>query len=743
MAGTAPFVMSIREGPMSSSRPKTRAQAKERQASNAKQAQAGTPAKGSARKRWAIGLGIAVVAGLLLAVIAFFVAYATIDTPKPNDLANAQTSVIYYSDGKTELARISEINRESVPLSKVPKAVQLAHLAAEDRNFYQNSGVSPSGIARAVWVGLRGGQTQGGSTITQQYVKNYFLSQDQTITRKLKEIIISIKIAKQESKDQILENYLNTIYYGRGAYGIQTASRAYFGKDVSRLTPSEGALLAAVIRGPSFYDPALGPTQKANAESRWSYVMDGMVTQGWITRAERAAAKFPVTIPPRHTSTTSGPNGFITDAVKRELKAKLKLTDADIDRGGYHIVTTIDAKAQAAAVAAVQARMPTGKGTETLRVGLTSIKPGDGAVVAMYGGANFQKEQFSSATQAVMQAGSTYKVFALIAALQNNVSTKTRFNGKSPQYFPEFADANGKDPASRKGRVANFSNEQFGTIDLRKATGHSVNTVFAQLNIKVGPEKTKAAAVAAGLPEKDQNAQYSNVFGTADVRVIDMANAYATIAAQGQRVTPYLIRSVKGGPGGLAYAAKPARQSAFDKSVMADAIDAMQQPIKEGTATFAQNLGRPAAGKTGTTTDNKSAWFDGFTPQLATAVGIYSTGKNGQQLSMNHIPGVGELTGGTVPVRIWTDFMEAALKGQPIVDFPKRVGVGDNKVVTPTTTTTSTTSTTTSSTTTTTTKPTTPSTPTLPTPTKPGKPTPPNPTTITIGGAPPPPPTSQ
>ncbi len=175
----------------------------------------------------------------------------------------------------------------------MPKQVQEAHLAAEDRDFYQNSGISPSGIARAVWVGLHGGQTQGGSTITQQYVKNYFLTQDQTLTRKLKEIVISIKIAKQESKDTILVNYLNTIYYGRGAYGVETAARAYFGKDVSQLTVSQGALLASVIRGPSYYDPRLGPQEKANAESRWHYVINGMVTKGWLTKAEAAQGDVP------------------------------------------------------------------------------------------------------------------------------------------------------------------------------------------------------------------------------------------------------------------------------------------------------------------------------------------------------------------------------------------------------------------------------------------------------------------
>jgi membrane peptidoglycan carboxypeptidase len=694
-------------------RPKTRAGAKAARANRDKTVrQRAKNAKGGRGRKWAKWLGLTALVGFLLVVIAFVVAYVTIDAPKPNDLANAQASIIYYADGKTELDRISTVNREMVPLSQVPKDVQRSFLAAEDRNFYSNSGISPTGIARGAWETLRGGPTQSGSTITQQYVKNYFLTQDQTLSRKLKEIVISIKIGKQQSKDEILQNYINTIYYGRGAYGIQTASQAYFGKDVSKLNAEEGALLASVIRGPSYYDPGLGAQEKANAQARWTYVMDGLATKGWISQAERDKAQFPKVVKYEPRKGSGGPTGFITDAVKRELKAKLKLTDQDIDRGGYKIVTTIDAKAQKAAVAAVKDRMPDGKGTSTLRVGLTAIKPGDGAVVAMYGGKDFAKEQFNTATQAKMQAGSTYKVFTLIAALQEGISTHTKFPGYSPQYFPEFK---GKDNPT--GKVSNFANEQFGNIDLRTATGHSVNTVYAPLNIKVGPKKTKDAAAAAGLPAKDQNANYANVFGTADESVIDMANAYATIAAQGQRVTPYYIRTVKGGPGDLNYKAKAAKKGVFDKDVMADTIDAMEQPIKDGTAGFARSLGRPAAGKTGTTTDNKSAWFDGFTPQLAAAVGIYSTGKNGQQLSMNSVPGVGELTGGTVPVRIWTDFMTAALKGQKVLDFPKRVGVGDDKVFTPpptttssSTTTSSTTSTTTTTTTTTTTPPTTSST---------------------------------
>ena len=632
----------------------------------------------------------------LLGAAAFGVAYASTDVPQPNELANAQASIIYYSDGKTEMGRISEVNRESVPLTKIPIHVQRALLAAEDRTFYQNSGVSPSGIGRSVMVALKGGPTQGGSTITQQYVKNYFLTSDRTISRKAKEFIISIKIDQQESKNKILENYLNTIYYGRSAYGIQTAARAYFGVDVSRLTVAQGALLASVIRGPQFYDPELGPKQKANATARVDYVLDGMVTQGWLSPAERARTTFPKVLP-RAKTTKAGTIGYVIAEVRNELSGKLGLTATDIDRGGLRIVTTINRQAQAAAVKAVNDNMPSEKSAPNLHVGLTAIKPGDGAIVAMYGGKDYGKVQLNDATQATMQGGSTFKVFGLLAALQKDISTKTKFDGHSPQYFPEF-----KGGENATGKVKNFGNgsgEQFGEIDLRKATAHSVNTVFAQLNIKLadggrGATGVRDAAILAGLPKPcppgstpvrsctpGLGTDMANILGTASPHVIDMANAYATIAAQGQKATPYLIVRVTSAAGGIDYKVKKQLKPAFDKKVTADVTDAMTHVVTEGTGTGAQALGRPAAGKTGTTSNTEAVWFDGFTPQLSAAVGIYKnkghdpvTVKNG-----------GLISSGGIPVDIWAAFMKGALEGQKVIDFPKRAGVGDSSVPTPTT----------------------------------------------------------
>jgi membrane peptidoglycan carboxypeptidase len=652
------------------------------------------------RRRWVKRTLLVLLGLFLLSTAALAVAFAKVSIPEPNQLANAQASIIYYNDGKTELDRISEINRESVPLSKIPAHVQYALLAAEDRSFYTNNGVSPSGIGRSLIVALKGGPTQGGSTITQQYVKNYFLTQDRTISRKAKEFIISIKIDQRESKKTILANYLNTIYYGRGAYGIQTAAKAYFGHDASKLTVAEGALLASVIRGPSYYDPRLGAAQTANAEKRVKYVLDGMVSQGWLSPQDRAKATFPKTIP-RKKVVKVGTLGYVIQEVRIELRNKLGLTDSQIDTGGLRIVTTISKNAQESAVRAVNANMPSeytsvpANNAAALHVGLTAIRPGDGAIVAMYGGRDYSKRQFNTSTDATLQGGSTFKVFGLLAGLQKEISTKTRYKGYSPQYFPQFADP-AASPPNPRGRVKNFANESFGTIDLRKALQDSVNTVFAQLNIDLAAPGTSAtgvrdAAVAAGLPKPCPGSKgsrtctlglgtnMSNIFGTASPRVVDMANAFATVAAKGQRATPYLITSVTTENKSVTYKVDKKLSTAFDPKVTADVTDAMTYVVNGGTGSKAQALGRPAAGKTGTSTDNKAVWFDGFTPQLAAAVAIFQ----GEGTKTIDVGNFGEVTGGTYPTEIWTAFMQGALRGQNVYDFPRRAGVGDNKLPPP------------------------------------------------------------
>ena len=645
---------------------------------------AGTGSSGSKAKRswwraprrtWIKRVVWTVVGFLALGASAVAVAFATIQVPDvANGLAEAQTSIVYYDDGKTEMARIAELDREPLPLASIPKHLQHAVIAAEDRDFYTNAGISPTGIARSVWQAVSGSDVQGGgSTITQQYVKNYFLTQDRTLDRKLREWVISIKIDRDMTKDQILEGYLNTIYFGRGAYGIKTAARAYFGKDVSALTVQESAVLASVMNAPSLFDPALGAKQQTNLTKRVDYVLDGMVTMGWLSAADRAPLTGLPTIAAKAPSRAlSGPTGYIVAAVRRELTTKLQLSDDDIDRGGLRITTTISAPAQQAAQDAVAKDFPTTGDVKDVYAGLVAVRPGDGAIVAMYGGADYQARQFSSATDAVIQGGSIFKAFGLIGALQQGISTKTQFDGNSPL----------RDPALGNTPVRNVGGRSYGTVDLRKATASSVNTAFVRLNIKMGPSVTKTAAIAAGIPESTPGLgdDPTNVLGTASPHVLDVANAYATIAAQGRRATPYIIKTVTSNAIDVTYQAVPNVVDAFSRDVAADVIDAMQQVTAAGgTGSRASAVGRPVAGKTGTSEEAKSVWFSGFTPQLSASVAMFKD-VNGVPQPLTDIGGLDGLTGGSYPLSIWIDFMKGALAGQDKVDFPKRVGIGDDKV---------------------------------------------------------------
>ena len=290
--------------------------------------------------------------GFLALVALIGIAYAATPIPQPNDLISAQTTIVYFDDGKTEIGRFGEQNRIIVPLDQVPDHVQKAVLAAEDRSFYENRGISPTGIARAFWNNLRGGSTQGGSTITQQYAKNAYLSQERTYTRKMKEFFIAVKLDRRDDKDSILEDYLNTIYFGRGAYGIQTAAQTYFGKDAKNLTVEEGAVLASVIRSPANYDPV---EDADRLQGRFDYVLNGMVANGWLEAGERDGMQVPELAEAK--KPRGGTDFYLMDTVRRELKVN-GFTDQDIDLGGLRVTSTFDRRSQRAAVRAVRQERP-------------------------------------------------------------------------------------------------------------------------------------------------------------------------------------------------------------------------------------------------------------------------------------------------------------------------------------------------------------------------------------------------
>jgi membrane peptidoglycan carboxypeptidase len=609
--------------------------------------------------------GFGFVAGATLFAFAWF----TVSIPDPNAYVNSQSTIIQYSNG-SEIGRIGTQNRQVLPLAKIPLRLRYAVMAAEDRNFYSNRAFSATGIARALLNNLKSGSLngEGGSTITQQYAKTAFLTPSRTVQRKIKELVISLKLENALTKDQILENYLNTIYFGRGAYGVQTAAQQYFNRNANQLTISQSAIVASILRSPGLYDPFFGDKEqkarnKARLEARFTYVINGMLDKKWITEAEAKAAKMPMIAPRTTSGQLSGPKGYIIDAVQKEL-SKLGFTQDQLLVGGYVIKTTLDQRAQQSAVDAVNKFTPS-PAPSNLHTALVAIRPGTGEVVAMYGGKDYVVRQLNDATQSIALAGSTFKPFAIIAGLEAGIPLTSMWNGDSPQTF---------DDLGKPYLVSNYGDEGWGQIDLLTATQHSVNTVFVPLGIKAGMDKVVDAARRAGIPESvAMIATPSVVLGVASPHVIDVANSYATFAAQGVYSKPYMVTQVVGPNKGVLYEGKPQTQEVFSKDVMADLTHSLKSVVNGGTGGAALALGRPAAGKTGTSQSNASAWFSAYTPQLAASVALF---RDSASESLNGIGGLTSVTGGTFPAKIWTAFMKGALKGEPVMSFPAPANIG-------------------------------------------------------------------
>ena len=609
------------------------------------------------RRRWLRRTLWAILLLVALGTTVLAILLTRTEVPTPNDLATSEATVVYYADGKNEIGRLGESTRRSVPLTDIPIDVQQAVLAAEDRNFYNHGGISPLGITRAAINNITGGNTQGGSTITQQYAKIAFLTQDRTWTRKVNEALLAFKLETVISKEQILEDYLNTIYFGRNANGIEAASIAYFGVPVNELDFTQGAVLASVIKSPS----GLSPEENLGGlKARWSYVLDAMVETGDITQAQRDAANFPEIAPFKQKDRLGGQVGFLLTAVEQQLLAQ-GYDQEEIQRGGLKIISSFDRRAQRAAQRAVRNQGPT-SGTQGLRIGLAAVKPGTGEVLAMYGGTNFITDQINNATRSFAQAGSTFKPFALAAALDRGTQLNSLWNGNSPSTVNGYT-------------FNNYGNNSYGVVSLLQATELSINSAYVELTADVGVRNVADAALAAGIPETTpglnlESPDLTFVLGTASPSGLDMANAYATFASEGVRSSTTFVKQVFGSNGGLLYQYEPELATAFGAEIANTVSYSLFKTVTNGTATAALALDRPAAAKTGTTDDNKSAWFAGYTPQISAAVLMAKEDPSGIPISMSGTGGLTTVTGGSFPAAIWTAFMKDALKKEPVADFP-------------------------------------------------------------------------
>lgn len=628
---------------------------------------------------WRVVAGTA-LAGTFLVAGAVVAAYATIDIPEPGEDVSAETTTVYYADNPDGtpgevMGTYAVQKREIVEFGTLPEYVGNAVVAAEDKTFWENRGVSLTSTARAFLNNVSGGETQGGSTLTQQYVERYYVSETTTdYVGKAKEALLAIKVTNEQTKPEILGGYLNTIYFGRDAYGIEAAAESYFGVGAKDLTLSQAALIAGIIPAPNAWDPAVSPEK---AEARWNIVLDSMVDSGFITAAERAEQEFPATVEYVRSEKYRGPQGYLLKMVEDEVaRDPLGLDREELDRGGYTIHTTIQkpvqAQAEAAAAKLVAGELTNGEAPDShTKVAIATTDPDDGSIVALYGGPDFLTDQINRAEYDAIQAGSTFKPFTLVAALEQGISLDETYSGRSPMEVEGW-----KDP------VNNFGDQSFGTIDLATATANSVNTVYAQLNNEVGFDATADVAQRAGITTVvDRNP--SNVLGVSSVHPLDMANAYGTFAAQGYHSDAHIVASVDNRDGTVAYEADPERTQVFEDDVMAEATYAMTQVVERGSGEdYIKPLDRPIAGKTGTSTGNISAWFVGYTPTLSTAVALSQVGEDGS--SQVTITPVGEtaggndlrqVTGGSIPAHLWAEYMGPVLEMPEYsdrIDFPER-----------------------------------------------------------------------
>ena len=610
--------------------------------------------------KWVLGITGALLA---LGIGAFAYLYATTEIPQPESIAVAENTTVYYADGTTPIGTFSEQNREIIDCSVLPDYVGQAVVASEDRSFYTNRGIDLVGIARAFWNNLTTGSRQGGSTITQQYAERYYLGETTSYLGKAREAILALKIAQAQDKDQVLCNYMNTIYLGRGTYGIQAAAKAYFGKEAKDLTVAEAAMLAGIIPSTSSWDPAVDPEQ---AQARFTRVLRIMQEDGYITAQEQQEAQFPQTIEYTQQNSYQGANGYLLQMVRDELTGDGTFSAEQLDTGGYAIVTTIDKSKQDLMYSVVSPAQNGMQGVipDGMEFGAISVNAKDGSIISVYAGEDYLSKQLNQATQSVYEIGSTMKPMALLGAIQEGVNLDTVFNGNSPRKFDGITDP-----------VGNFGNMSYGNVNLYTATAQSLNTVYMDVQAKLGTQRIAEIAKEAGA-ESDalDGTNPFTVLGNNALTTKDVARMYATIANQGNRPNIHIVSSVKNTDGEDIYKAPTDTTQVFDANDTALVTKAMTGTVQNGTATEALAVGHNLAMKTGTANDSYAASTVGFTPSVVSVFAMWYPDANGNP---QEVPAFGGWSGGSdYPVHLFTQYMTQALAGTDNETFPNAVDHG-------------------------------------------------------------------
>lgn len=602
--------------------------------------------------KWPVeGVGVLVLIGL----IGFLWLWFTVKLPA--DLPPVQSSVVVDAQGRP-LATFGQNGlREPVTLDKIAPVAVDALLSAEDRHFFDHHGVDPGGLVRAMWHDVRGDSLQGGSTITQQLVKNSYLNSDRSVGRKAKEAVLAMKLEQTHDKHDILDRYFNVVYFGRGAYGIQAASHVYFNTTADQLNTNQAAFLIGLLRSPETADPSRNPDV---AKQRRDHVIDAMVDNHKLSASDAAAVKqqdIGAVARVEQTQVTSGIAPWFVDYVREQAVAQFG--ESAVYGGGLRITTTLDLDDQKAAEDAVAQVLNQPDDPQAAVVALDK----SGAIRAYVGGRDYNALKVDLARGAQgggsgRQAGSTFKPFVLAANAEQGKTARQVFPAPGQITLPT---------SSGPWTVSNYGGEAFGATDLIDGTVHSVNTVYAQLVLQVGPDKAAALAHAAGI-QSDLPVEPSLTLGTGDVSPLEMADAYLTFAREGQRVEPFAIAKVQDRNGRTLFDANPKTSTAMkpDTAHLVDFV--LQQVIARGTGTAAK-LDRPVAGKTGTTENSADAWFAGYTPDYAAVVWMGYPEGNAKPMANLH--GVSTVTGGTLPAQIWKKFMDGALTDVPKDEFPK------------------------------------------------------------------------